>query len=265
VCYINFYSDNGIKVNSLTGFKVKDCIVTDEFIYKVQKCEEVVFQFVQEDGFTPHHQVRMSFTEFTQRINRLAEFDSTGYAIIEFDGRAPEASTLTIEPAGSSCIGQEIAIIGYHADQDSLCLKKGIVSSFFKAKNENRLIQFDAFIKHGNSGSPLIDAGTGKVIGVVGHRLSSISKTYEAFKSIIDENLKLLKKSEGMMNILDIDPIQVLMANQNQLKQISKEFYKSASMSFGYAHQIHNIGDYIKGLNITHDAETEKMKKETVN
>jgi DNA-binding transcriptional regulator YiaG len=44
---------------------------------------------------------------------------------------------------------------------------------------------------------------------------------------------------------MDVDPIQVLVANQHQLKQISKEFYRSSTMSFGYAHEIQSIENYI--------------------
>ena len=145
-------------------------------------------------------------------------------------------------------------MIGYQVDQDNLSLKSGIISSFFKSKDDKRSIQFDAVIKHSNSGSPLIDVESGKVIGVVGHRLAAISKSYEDFKRIINENLRLLKKSEGMMNILEIDPIQVLIANQNQLKQVSKDFYRSASMLFGYANEISSLGNYIEDIKFSVNA-----------
>ena len=46
------------------------------------------------------------------------------------------------------------------------------------------------------------------------------------------------------MNIMDIDPIQVLIANQHQIKQISREFYRSATMLFGYANEIKSIANY---------------------
>ena len=246
VCSINFYSDKGIKLTSLTGFRVNECIVTDEFIYKIQKCDEVVFQFVKNDGYTSFQTIKMSFIEFTERINRLVEFEDEGFALIEFsDIESLDIPSLSIELDYHYCIGEQIAVIGYHLDQDNLSIKNGIISSFFKSQSGKRFIQFDAAIKQGNSGSPLVCMNTGKVIGVVGYRLSAVTKAYEAFKNIIDENLRMLKKSEGKMNIMDIDPIQVLVANQNQLKQISKEFYKSATMSFGYAHEINAIHNYL--------------------
>jgi hypothetical protein len=250
VCSINFYSDNGIKLTSLTGFKVDNYIVTDEYIYKILKCDEVVFQFVKDDGFSQSRTIKMSFIEFTDRVNRLVEYENEGFALIEFDQiDTSEIPSMSINLEKDFSIGQQIAVIGYHVDQDNLSLKNGIISSFFKQKNDKRFIQFDAAIKQGNSGSPLIDVESGKVIGVAGYRLAAITKSYEAFKQIIEENLRLLKKSEGQMNILEIDPIQVLIANQNQLKQVSKEFYRSAAMSFGYAHEICSLSNYIEILN----------------
>jgi hypothetical protein len=205
---------------------------------------------MKEDGFSHSRTIKMPYIEFTERINRLVEFEGEGYALIEFDHiDTSSIPSIKIELQKNFTIGQQIAVIGYHIDQDNLSLKNGIISSFFILKNEKRFIQFDAAIKQGNSGSPLIDVESGKVIGVAGYGLAAITKSYEAFKKIIEDNLRLLKKSEGKMNILEIDPIQVLIANQNQLKQVSKELYRSATMSFGYAHEISTLSGYIESLN----------------
>ena len=248
VCSINFFSDNGIKLTSITGLKVNNSLITDEYIYKIQKCVEVTFQFVEENGFTIRKTIRMSFQEFSDRVNKLVEYENEGYAIIELDSLdVHDIPSLSIENELNYAIGESIAVVGFHMGQENLSIKSGVISSFFQEQNTKRFIQFDASIKKGNSGSPLVCLSTGKVIGVVGHRLSGVSKTYEAFKKIIDDNLQVLKKSEGKFNILDIDPIQVMIVNQQQLKQISKEFYQSSILSFGYAHQVNSISSYLSG------------------
>ncbi|MDP4208339.1 MAG: serine protease [Bacteroidota bacterium] len=247
VCSINFYSDNGIRLVSLTGFKVKHYLVTDEAIYKVMKCNEVVFCFLKSDGYSLNYEFRMSFVEFEARINRLTQFENEGYALIDIeDLDMSMIPSLEVESGAGLFIGQQVAVIGYHLDQDNLSIKSGIISSFVKSPKGDRYIQFDTLIKQGNSGSPLIDVKSGKVVGVVGCRLSTASQSYENFKRIIDDNLRLLKESEGKINIMNIDPIQVLIANQNQLKQISRDIYRSITMTFGYAYELQTINNYLQ-------------------
>jgi hypothetical protein len=43
----------------------------------------------------------------------------------------------------------------------------------------------------------------------------------------------------------------VLIANQNQLKQISREFYKTAAMSYGFANEIYSLKNYLCVTGIT--------------
>jgi len=232
-------------MNTLTGFRLESFIVTDEYIYKIKSCHEIVFQFVEADGYTFSHAIKISYEELKLRLNRISEYENEGFALIQIDDLMIEqVPSLMLNSNDINRIGTSIALIGYHGDQDNMSLKTGIISSFLKLDNGKEYIQFDAAIKQGNSGSPLINIETGKVIGVVGYRLSAFTRSYESFKNIIDENLKLLKKSEGKITIMDIDPIQVLIANQNQLKQISREFYKTAMMSYGYAHELKSIENY---------------------
>lgn len=258
VCNISFFSENGIKVGALTGFRIQNYLVTDEFIYNIKRFGEVVFQFIEKDGYTPANSFRMSASEFHERISRVVEYENEGYALIHLDNLNMDGIPSLIPDFGSNLhIGQSIAILGFHGDQENMSLKGGLVSSFVKMENGKKYIQFDAAIKQGNSGSPLIDIHSGKVIGVVGYRLSAFSRSYEAFKNIIDENLRLLRKSEGKMNIMDIDPIQVLIANQNQLKQMSREFYRTAMMNYGFAHEIYSMKEY---LDVAEDAVPKKKE-----
>lgn len=246
VCSICFYTESGIKINSLTGFLIENSIVTDEFICSIKNCSEVVFSFFEKNGHTVSHSKRITYSEFKKRINRIAEFENEGFAIIHTDGLGFDQHTFLVpELSLQNEVGTSIAIIGFNEDHCNLSFKAGTISSFVKMENGRQYLQFEATVKQGNSGSPVINIETGKVIGVVGYRLSAFTRAYEAFKNIIDENLKLLKKSEGKMNIMDIDPIQVLIANQNQLKQISKEFYKTALMSYGFAVEIYSIINYL--------------------
>lgn len=246
VCSICFFSESGIKINTLTGFRIENYIVTEESIYKIRNCHEVIIQFFESNGYTISHSLKFNFEELKARINRVAEIENEGFALISTDNlMLDHVPSLIPELSMENRVGMSIAMIGFHEDQSNMSLKVGTVSSFVKMDNGKRYIQFEAAIKQGNSGSPIINIENGKVIGVAGYRLSTFSKAYDSFKSIIDENLRILKKSEGKMNIMDIDPIQVLIANQNQLKQISREFYKTAAMSYGFANEVYSLKNYL--------------------
>ena len=54
----------------------------------------------------------------------------------------------------------------------------------------------------------------------------------------------------------DVDPVQVLIANQNQIKHIAKEFFKNANVRVGFAVELCNMIDYCPDLNSTMDFDT---------
>lgn len=77
--------------------------------------------------------------------------------------------TMTLE------CGSNIATIGFPFGYESLHLQsinQGIVSAKTVTANGVKLIQFDSMIHEGNSGGPLLDVQTGKVIGIVTNRFN---------------------------------------------------------------------------------------------
>ncbi|MCK5028552.1 MAG: trypsin-like peptidase domain-containing protein [Bacteroidales bacterium] len=246
VCQLSFYSSEGIKLLSITGFKAYgDFLVTDNYINKIYKATEVALRFVESDGFTEKVCVKMSMNEFKKRIikdvdNKAAEFVAIN---INLDV-LKDIPSLKLNKNKVIEIGQPIALLGYQLEQDNLAIKTGILSSAFKQKNGLKYFQINSSIKQGNSGSPLVNAETGEVIGIIGYKLASITQSHKRMKQIINKNLAILKKSQGVFNVEEIDPVQVLIANQNQIKHITNEIYKTATMTTGFALDIsyvHNL------------------------
>jgi len=247
VCQLNFYSSSGIKIISMTGFKVNGhFLITDDYIYKIYKASEVCIRFVKEDGFTEEASVRIPMSELKQRIIRNFENKKTPFAAmnIDFDEFKNIKSLKLKEPTEKNDIGTPIALLGYQLDRENLAIKQGILSSVFFDTNAFRYLQIDSSIKQGNSGCPVIDAETCEVIGIIGHRLATVTQSHKRIKQIINNNLAILKKSQGKFNVDDIDPIQVLIASQNQIKHISNEIYKTANMSIGNALDIKYVHDF---------------------
>ena len=238
VCQLNFYSSSGIKIVSMTGFKTNDhFLITDDYVYKIYKASEVCIRFLKDDGFTEEASVRISMSEFKKRIIRNVDGEKSPFAAvnIDFDEFENIHSLNLKNPSDKIEIGQPVALFGYQLDRENLAIKQGIVSSAFIHSNGLKYIQIDSSIKQGNSGSPIINIETCEVIGIIGHRLATVTQSHKRIKQIINNNLAILKKSQGKFNVEDIDPIQVLIANQNQIKHISNEIYKTANMSIGNA------------------------------
>lgn len=246
VCQLSFYSSAGIKLLSMTGFKVNDhFLVTDEYLFKIYKAVKVKIQFVDADGYTENTSLEISMSDLKKRILKGIDKDKTPFVVINIDfDEFKNISSLKLSSKKEIEIGQDIAILGYQLDQENLSIKTGIISSaFIHHDNGLRYIQVDSSIKQGNSGSPLINIETGEVIGVIGYKLATITQSHKRMKQIINNNLAILKKSQGKFNVEEIDPIQVLIANQNQIKYITNEIYRTATMSIGYALDISYVND----------------------
>ena len=244
VCAIDFLSKAGTKITTFTGFKVAGYLVTDDVIDKFAKPAEVVLRF-EDDGLSSTLSLRMSFKDFLSRKVKTNGRPNPGYVLFDIDLKEfKDVPALKCSKKVDHLIGQPIAVLGYQLDQENLAIKSGIISSLIRPENGFNTIQVDCTIKQGNAGSPLIDAETLEVIGVIGHRLASIARSYHELMRIMNTNLKVLKEAEGKINMEDIDPIQVLIVNQNQIKHMATEFFKSANMRVGFATELCNLAEY---------------------
>jgi hypothetical protein len=256
VCGINFYSSKGIRFDSVTGFKYGRYLITDEMVYKIDRASEVQIVFMEDDGCTIKASVKISEKDFRLRMVKGIKENIPGFALIDIDfPQFDEIPSLQLSNFKKLKVGSPIAIIGHQMEHNNIAIKTGIVSSFSK-QNGIKYIQFDAAMDRGNSGSPLIEVESGEVIGVVGQRLANLLDSYKKMIQIINNNLILLKEAEGKINMIDIDPIQVLIANQNQIKHIAQEFFKTASIVYGFALDINQISEYFDLAELEKDKST---------
>jgi len=235
VCSITFLSKSGTRITSFTGFKVKDYLITDNVLEKFAEPAEVVIRFTGSDAISEVASKRISYADFKKIIHPPRSGRDPGYLILEccfkeFDKIPPLKGSRKFRYE----IGHPVAVMGYQLEQANLSIKSGIISSCFKNSNVNYL-QVDCSIVQGNAGSPVIDQESLEVIGVIGHRLAYIARAYQDMMRIINKNLKILKDAEGKFSFEDIDPVQVLMVNQSQIKHMATEFFKSTTMRVGYA------------------------------
>ncbi len=257
VCAVNFFSSKGIRYDSVTGFKYGRYLITDEMVYKIDRASEVQIAFMEDDGLTIKASVKITDKDFRNRMIKGIKENIPGFALIDIDfPQFDDIPSLKLSNKKSVAIATPIAVIGHQLEHNNLAIKTGIVSSHLR-QNGLKYMQFDAAIDRGNSGSPLINAETCEVIGIVGHRLASLLEGYKRMIQIINNNLSMLKEAEGKINLQDIDPIQVLIANQNQIKHMAQDFFKTASIMYGFALEINQVSEYIDIAELEKDKDIE--------
>jgi hypothetical protein len=254
VCQLNFLNDRGVSIDSLTGFKVKNFLVTSQHAFCIEKAHKVELTFVDVDANTTTASLRIPYAEFTKEL-RIGVLNNSGhYAVFNID--LPDFEnipSLKLSEQRNFTIGSPVAALTFTNGYSNLSLKTGILSSVFSNAQGVRFLQFDGQIAYGNSGAPLIDPNTLEVIGIVSRRNTPASKAYHQLMEIIGTNLCELRKVEASIKFGDIDPIQVLIANQNQLKHLSNIIYKHSSNGVSQAVMLDSIISFFN-----HDAFIQK-------
>ncbi len=236
VCALNFLNERGVIVDSLTGFKVKNYLITSQHAFSIEKAYKVELTFVGQDANTITASLKIPYAEFTKEM-RIGVFNKTGHYAV-FNINLPEFDSipsLELSDQRDFTIGSDVAVLAFSSCALNLSLRTGHISSTYSNGDGERFIQFDGQVCHGNSGAPLIDPKTLKVIGIVSRRDTPAAKSYKQLIEIITSNLNELNKVKQTVKFGDIDPFQVLIANQNQLKLLATNIYRYSVSSTSQA------------------------------
>lgn len=130
-------------------------------------------------------------------------------------------------------VGQEILIMGYPFENENLTSHIGHISAKYLESNVN-VIQLDASVNNGNSGGPLIDIATEKVVGIVTRKATGLVKQFDDLIASFDKNVEVLKKITGL-SFGSTTIGEILSVPQNQMKLIAISIKRSANVGIGYA------------------------------
>jgi hypothetical protein len=235
ICSIRFLNSNDIEIITLTGFKAGSYIFTNDLVNVLQAFDFVEIKFYKEDSHITSAVERLSKHDFSEHIITSYDAEITGFAVISIHDLSFDSITpLVLSKNKSLVIGAPVCSIGFQYDNPSLAIKTGIISTFIY-RDHSRYIQFDGSMIWGNSGCPLLEPEEGKVIGILGYRLDRKYKSYEKLVDISKGNIKMLEQALGKFDVSGVDPIQVLIAWEKQIKQLWGELYKAAGSGIGIA------------------------------
>ena len=232
------------RISSGSGFKVGDYLVTNNHVIQVPDATRVVIRGVQQDGHTTSMNISYDCTHFRTFLVDGDPEASWDYAILRIPDPAFLAlPSLQIEQENAAMIGAKIAIFGYQFEQPQLSMHVGYISSQFVKVGVN-YIQLDSSVNNGNSGGPLIDESTGRVIGIVTRKATGLTQQFDellrGFRQNIGELLQLQQRGQRGL-IGGLDPVQTALVIQSQMEQIAREIGRSANVGIGYAYHIRRV------------------------
>ncbi|MBD2690531.1 S1 family peptidase [Anabaena catenula] len=285
---------DGERVSSGTGFMVNGYLVTNHHvIYKAPSKSKIVLKTYDsdrnkalegiielerdEDGY---------FSGLTNKgdkqddlfILALSEENKNDYIVFDIPELREEKLKLYNFSFGiheNKRIGEPIFFLGYHFDHFQITCHTGIISSF-NERNGGHIIQVDASVNRSNSGSPLIDPITHKVIGIITRKETGLGKNFSSFYSVVKNNIDFLdsarlsfiqqqdkeiqkrindaifnkgifergyNKIQDNINYRDSIEgiIEQLSKNNANLLEIAKQIERSANVGIGYAFSVDKL------------------------
>ena len=239
------YVKNKKKVGSGTGFMLDGYLVTNNHVVQTPNDIHFLLRFFDSDpknltdGYLYKNSDFMSFCK-TGSMEEAYDFAVFDVPIL----KARDANQLTFGDPDKKRQGEEVMFLGYPLEHNNLVVHKGIISSLYLSGSSNtEMIQIDASVNQSNSGGPLIDPDTGKVIGIISRKATGLSKMFNELNEVFDKNIEALKHAKNIMSLGGFDPVAAFEAGQNQMKMLSKEIQRSANVGIGYAISIKHLAE----------------------
>lgn len=131
--------------------------------------------------------------------------------------------------------GEAVCTLGYPFDHPNLTVHQGHISSVFQS-GVATMLKLDMSINASNSGGPLVRLADGKVLGVITRKTTELTKAFDELQKAMDENIQMLSGPQsGTITHNGINPLQLTLAIQNQMRHVATEIKRSANVGIGYA------------------------------
>lgn len=246
---LQFYNRDGKKISSGSGFKHGKYLITNNHVIQVSEAERIVLLTTQDDGCTTSSEITFTKPDFRSALKSGDPASAWDFAILEInrDDFALIPSLELEEQDYQVKIGTQIAILGYQFSQKNLSMHVGYISSQYE-KNNVEYIQIDASVNRGNSGGPLINCSTGKVIGIVTRKETGLTQNFNEIADNIIEHISEMPKTEGTVFIEGVNQSAINNEVPKDIKSLMREIERSANVGIGYAYHIKKIKKEIEFL-----------------
>lgn len=239
------YSIDQVRIGSGTGFMCRNRLVTNNHVYQAQGNPRVTLAWQRDADVVSRETVEMPYVEFQKCFESGSPEQYADFAILNVPQLFDKALYQFQVGSRVGCrIGDEVVLLGFPFEQRHLACHVGRISSF-NVQNSIEVIQLDASVNPSNSGGPLVDPITGRVIGIVTRKGTGLTHAFDELERILAQNVSRL----GAMIPLEaraprlpgISLGNVALDGQEQLLQLAKEIRRSANVGIGYAFAIDHL------------------------
>ncbi len=234
VIHIEFHTC-GKRIASGTGFMVRNLLVTNHHVFLGPRNSSVILAWQTTQDPLSRKEIQMSYENFADCLITGSDQNNYDFAVL----RIPELQQqglyqFCLTSPDEKRVGEQILVLGFPLEHRNLVCHLGAISSFY-ASGPTKVIQLDASVNQSNSGGPLLDPQTGKVLGIITRKGTGLSGLFEELLAVFDQNVRALEAARGMMDLGSVDPIAAIIAGQHQMKTLASEIQRSANVGIGYA------------------------------
>lgn len=232
VALVSFYQ-NGEKIASGSAFLCKNKIISNNHVFHPEG--ESFNSSVDVKIKILNSEFVFKYSDLGQHVIIGSPINTNDYIVLDIKNEEFFKDKFQFELGSHENVevGDQILIAGYPFEHENLTSHVGHVSAKYFEVGVN-IIQLDASVNNGNSGGPLIDPKTVKVVGIVTRKATGLTKQFDDLISSFNYNASMLSKLQGL-SWGDLTIGNILATSQGQMKEIARNIKRSANVGIGYA------------------------------
>lgn len=234
VLHVNFVK-GGNRIASGTAFVVGDLVVTNNHVFRGPPDSDVVIRFADSSSIDFNDGVAMPYREFERRLVSGSDEKNFDFAVLRLPEVLPRVNhRFHFADPRVAAIGLNVVFFGYPLEHLNLVCHSGMISSTYQS-GPTKILQLDASVNHSNSGGPLLDIESGRVLGIITRKATGLSEMFQELLQSFEQNIRALNAAKGVMDLAGVDPVAALEISQRQMQHVAREIERSANVGIGYA------------------------------
>lgn len=179
--------------------------------------------------------IKMSYENFMEKLESSSSSENYDYSIFKINEiDYNKCFQFELGDHDDTEEGEQVLIMGYPFGLNNLTSHLGYASSIFNKGGIN-IIQLDASVNNGNSGGPLINIKTHKVVGIITRKQTGLAEQFDELIKSFDANIDLLLRLKGSLRWGGLDIMDIFSASQRQMKSIAWNIKRSSNVGIGFA------------------------------